>query len=103
VSARSSYYLEVTEVDYRTDQFLTLGRAEFDSDSESIAAYHQVSEVSENLAAEREYKLDRFVDHARVDEKFISAEDVRGLLGADLTHLHDQADAAAAADDEIVK
>ncbi|MBL3752928.1 hypothetical protein [Mycobacteroides abscessus] len=48
--------------------------------------------------ADREYKLDRLAGGMRVEEKFIAPALVRELLGADLTHLHDQAEAALSAE-----
>lgn len=99
MSVNDLHYLHITEIDYEADQFLTLGRAQFASETECADAYHTVPEVQEDRSARREYKLDRYENLARVDEKFIAADTVIKILGADLTHLHDQA--AAALDHEV--
>lgn len=94
-----THQLRITEADYEGDQFLTLGHADFDSEDECVAAYAQSpgSDESDPTAA-REYKLDRLVGGVRVDEKFIAPALARELLGADLTHLHDQSEAALTAE-----
>jgi hypothetical protein len=99
VRADETNYLQITEVDYEGDQFLTLGLAQFDSEAECVAAYDGVAEVDEDPNAPREYKIDRFSGLARVDEKFIASATVVELLRCDLIHLHDQA--AAALDHEV--
>lgn len=99
VATVETYQLRITEADYEGDQFLTLGHADFDSEDECVAAYMQTPGSDESdPTARREYKLDRLVGGGRVDEKFIAPALAQKLLGADLTHLHDQAEAALSAE-----
>lgn len=95
----NTHCLKVTEIDYEADQFLTLGVARFKSEQECIEFFDRFSDIgTTSQSANREYKLDRYSDGSRVDEKFIAPATASALLRADLTHLHDQADAALAAE-----
>lgn len=87
------HHLELTEIDYDTDQFLTLGTLHFDTEAECREYFGRYDDIGTSSAATREYKLDRFAGDARVDEKFVAPSIVSALMGANLTHLHDQADA----------